>query len=331
MAAISQAPPKAGAASSETFSKTVRLDKNGSVSVSNVSGQIVVTGGAGDDVSIVAVKSTSGDASRLAQVQIDVAQHNGRLDIGVRYPQWPGTISHSTVRVDFTVTVPRRAAVQAKSVSGEVRVSSVDGAVRAESVSGDLSITAAARLELAKTVSGDVTLSGATDAGDLTVESVSGDVRANGLKAANLDVETVSGDITLTDVVCSRLAARSVSGDQRFSGPLAAGGRYNINTHSGDVRLTLASDTGFELTASSFSGSFRSDLPVTVGGSRGGTMSHGGGDRTVNVTFGNGSAGLTIRTFSGDIESPGASGAHSAPANERRGVLGPHPSTLEMP
>ena len=300
--ALPQAQRQPGAAQSENFSSKVRLDKNGSVSVRNVSGDIVVTGGAGDDVSIEAVKRTSGDASLLSQVQIEVTQHDGRLDIGVHYHRETGLVSHQDVRVDFTIAVPRWAAVQAHSVSGGVRISGVDGRVRAESVSGDVSVATTPRLEVAKTVSGDVELSGATEAGDLTVMSVSGDVLAKNLKAASLDVQTVSGGITLADVACDRLKARSVSGRVEFSGSLAAGGRYDINTHSGRVRLTLASETGFELTASTYSGSIRSDLPLTLGGDRGDVRSGGVTNRAVHATFGNGSAGLTIRTFSGDIE-----------------------------
>jgi DUF4097 and DUF4098 domain-containing protein YvlB len=290
-----------GATRSENFSRKIRLDKNGSVSVSNVSGDVVVTGGGGDEVSIEAVKRTNGDASRLSQVQIDVTQHDGRLDIETRYPSQMSWSFNQGVSVDYTITVPTWTAVQARSVSGDVRISGVDGAVRAEAVSGDVSIVATPRLELAKTVSGDVRLSGATAGGDLTATSVNGDVRANNLKTASLDVQTVSGDITLTDVACDRLTAGSVSGDLQYSGSLATGGRYDLNTHSGSVRLALASGTGFELTASTFSGSIRSDLPLTLGGERGTIRGRGVDSRAIHATFGNGSAGLTIRTFSGDI------------------------------
>ena len=65
----------------------------------------------------------------------------------------------------------------------------------------------------------------------------------------------LSGDVTLLNIACSRLGVRSVSGSVEYSGTLAKSGRYDINSHSGDVRLTLGSDVGFELSANSFSGS----------------------------------------------------------------------------
>ena len=68
----------------------------------------------------------------------------------------------------------------------------------------------------------------------------------------------------LSDLQVERLTAKTVSGDIDFDGSLARGGRYEFNAHSGDVRLVLANVTGFELDASTFSGSIRSDFPVTL-------------------------------------------------------------------
>jgi hypothetical protein len=61
------------------------------------------------------------------------------------------------------------------------------------------------------------------------------------------------------------------------------------------------------LTASSFSGSIRSDFPVTIGGdsTRDGDSRQGrrpGNDsHNMRATFGDGSATLDLRTFSGNI------------------------------
>ena len=85
-----------------------------------------------------------------------------------------------------------------------------------------------------------------------------------------------------------------------MSGDLAVDERYSFNAHSGNVRLILSEEVGFELEASSFSGSVRSDLPVVLGGFDSGNT---GRRRNRNVvgTYGDGSALLEISTFSGDI------------------------------
>ena len=139
--------------------------------------------------------------------------------------------------------------------------------------------------------------------GDLSAGSISGTVRARGLKVRELGLNTVSGDLLLTEVDCERLAIRSVSGNVEFSGRLARNGRYDFNSHSGSVRLMLTDPSGFDVRANTFSGSIRSELPLTVGGDaqRGPAVRGRGLGRSLQATYGDGSASLFIRTFSGDV------------------------------
>src|SRR4029079_1994910 len=102
---------------------------------------------------------------------------------------------------------------------------------------------------------------------ELSVLSISGDVRARSVKARGIDLKTVSGDVRLTDVACDRLTAQSTSGNLECSGALARGGRYSINSHSGGIRLAISGPTGFEFSGGLFSGSIRADADgrVTTG------------------------------------------------------------------
>lgn len=301
-AALREALPHAyqghgGPEQTERFSRRIRIGRDGSVSIGNISGNIIVAGGGGDEVAIEAIKRTRGDRNELNNVAIDVDDRGGRVDVRVRHV---GRSDHASV--DFTVTVPASATVDLKSVSGDVKISNVDGPARVESVSGNVTASAVPRVEVAKSVSGDVTLTGASANGDLTASSVSGSVRARGVKARSLDLGTVSGDVSVTDASCDRLNARSVSGNVEFSGALSRGGRYDVSSHSGTVRLTLAGDTGFELSATSFSGSIRSELPLAIGGDdRPNGRRRGLNGHSIHGMFGDGSAALTVRTFSGDV------------------------------
>ena len=119
-----------------------------------------------------------------------------------------------------------------------------------------------------RAVSGDVDLTGAAADGDLTAGSVSGSITREGTESARAGLGTVSGDVVLTDVTCERLAVKSVSGNVEFSGTLAQERPVRNQFAFRDVRLMLADSTGFELNANSFSGSIRSDLPLTIGGDR---------------------------------------------------------------
>jgi DUF4097 and DUF4098 domain-containing protein YvlB len=291
-----------GPEQTERLSRKIRIGRDGRVSIANVAGDITVTGGAGDEVTIEAVKRTRGDRRQLARVTIDVEERPGRVEVRTEYERnWSDR--SGDVSVDYTVAVPSSAAIDVKSVSGTVKLSNVQGAVRAESVSGDVITASTPKLELAKSVSGDVSVGGVTTDGDLSATSVSGSVSAKGLKARGLDLGSVSGNVTITDAACDRLDGKSVSGNIEYVGSIVKAGRYTINTHSGTIRLTLSGSTGFELTANTFSGNVRSDLPITIGGSSGSRTDRRrfGPGRSIRGTFGDGSAILSVRTFSGDI------------------------------
>ena len=298
-----------GPEQTERFSRKVKIGRDGRFSLSNIAGDIVVTAGAGDEVSIDAVKRTRGDRSELARVQITVDERGGRVDVQTDHERnrrdRNGRSDH--VSVDYTVSVPVSASVDLHSVSGTLMVTCIPGSLRSETISGDVTITDAPKLEIAKTVSGDVTLTGITTDGDLTASSVSGKVRGKGLKARGVDVGSVRGDIAVSDATCERLGVKTVSGGVEYAGGIAKGGRYEINAHSGTIRLLLANPAGFELNANSFSGSIRSELPLTIGGpgaqrndsprNRRGPLSN----HSMRATFGDGSATVVVRTFSGDI------------------------------
>ena len=302
-----------GPEQSDTLSRKVRIGRTGQVTVQNISGEITVSAGSGDEVTIDAVKRGRGDRSELGRVNIVVEEHPGRVDVRTEYgrPGFPDRLfGSSNVSVDYTIVVPDGASVDLKSISGSIRVTGVKGSVRLQTISGNVTTTGATRVEFAKTVSGIVELSGVSFDGDLSASSISGSVRASGLKARSIDISTVSGDVALRDAALERVNARSISGSFEYSGSLDRNGRYDVNSHSGSVRFTLTGTTGFEIDAATFSGSLRSDVPLTVGGDsspnirlgrgRGRRGGRGPGD-SLQARSGDGSARLMLRTFSGDV------------------------------
>jgi DUF4097 and DUF4098 domain-containing protein YvlB len=296
-----------GPEQTEHFSRRIKLGKDGRISVQNIAGDMTVTVGSGDEASIEAVKRTRGDQGDLAMVRIIVDERAGRVDVRTEGEENRRDRNRRgiSVSVDYTLTVPVSAALDLHSVSGTIKVTGVRGLVRAETISGNITAAETPRLEAAKSVSGDVSLTGVATDGDLSAGSISGNVIARGLKARGLDLGSVSGDVAVSDVTCDRLSIKSMSGNVEYSGAILKSGRYEINSHSGNLRLALANPAGFELSANSFSGSIRSDLAMTLSsgddrdrdrGRRPGMMS-----RSMRGTFGDGSATVTLRTFSGNI------------------------------
>jgi DUF4097 and DUF4098 domain-containing protein YvlB len=266
------------------FSRTLRVGPSGALDLSNVSGNIEIRGGPGDEIEIAAQKD--GDPSL---VDIEVSQTADRVRVETRYKKGTGGVS-----VDFTVTVPAGITVSARSVSGDVGVHDVTGEIRAETVSGDVTVGNAGNLLIAKTVSGDLTIQSATSQKEPEISSVSGDLLVSELSARAVTVSSVSGDVVLTDADCERASVESMSGTIRYGGQLAPRGRYEFQSHSGDVELRIANEIGFELAAKTFSGSIESDFPVTPKGE-----GHGEGD--VRGVYGDGSALIQASTFSGDV------------------------------
>ncbi len=295
-----------GPEQTERFTKTIKLGRQGSLDLANITGDIVVSPSTGDDLTIDAVKrvrSRDDNAKQwLDELIIDVLERPGRVEVRTTYPHRRGPDGFS---VDYTVRVPIDAAVSLRSVSGDIRVSGIKGEVRAETVSGDARALDVTELVQAKSVSGDVEVANASSESQLIASTVSGSLMARSIKARGLEIETVSGDLRLENVTCERARVHSVSGNLDYSGPLARNGRYDMNSHSGDVRLAVGSDIGFELDASTFSGTIRSDLPLTYQGQRSSTRDderrEGRDSRSIRATFGDGSASLELRTFSGDI------------------------------
>jgi Toastrack DUF4097 len=297
-----------GAEQTDRFSQSYRVGRDAALDLQNVSGDVRVTGGSGNEIRIEAIKRVRGrddsNARRLLEeLRSEITQVGNRIEVRTIYPRTSGRASGS---VDYTVSVPASAAVSVKTISGDISVGSVNGEVRAETISGDLQVSATPNLAMAKTVSGDVTARDIGSATTLTLGSVSGTVLATALKVRTLDAGTVSGDVQLSGVQVERLIAKSVSGNIDFDAALARGGRYEFNSHSGDVRILLASTTGFELDANTFSGSIRSDFPITLRSNPDNTRDdrgrgRGSSNRTIRGAYGDASAILSVRSFSGTV------------------------------
>ena len=294
-----RAEARRGPEQTETFSRTVRIGRNGTFDLSNVAGDIVVTGGGGEDVRIDAIKrvrSNEADAKALLQaIQIQVTERSGLVEVRTELPRrrnWSGG-------VDFTIALPNTANVTLRTVSGDVRVSNVRGEMRAETVSGDVVVSQLGRLRSLRAVSGDIQITDA-EGGELTAGTVSGDVIVRGLRVKAIDLESVSGDVRFADVECDRANLRTINGDIEYSGRLARSGRYEMQSHSGDIRLIPADNTGFDVDANTFSGDIRSDFQLR-GGQVTDASDRRGPSRSLRGAFGDASAILTLRSFNGDI------------------------------
>ena len=292
----------------ERITKVIKLGSSGALDLGNIAGDITVLRGNGADATIEIVKTARGrdvtDAKELLQlVQVEVTERNGRAEVKTHYPTGDearrGNRRNMNVSVAYNVTAPAGTRLSINSISGDVKVTDIKGELSASTISGDVRISGAGRVGTVKTISGSVEVTDAQVDGTMESSSVSGDVLIRRVTARRLDAGSVSGNIKLDEVQCERVSGQTTSGSVWFGGPLARSGRYELKSFSGEVRVVLSGNTGFEVQANSFSGEVRTDVPIATHGT---AEPNRHGRRTVlNGTYGDGSAVLDLTTFSGSI------------------------------
>ena len=252
----------------DTFTRTVRLGRNGRVELENLSGDVEVTGGSGEDVRITATKrirarDESAGRGALNATIIEVNERAGVVTISAQ----PTRGRFGSVEVDYLISVPTGTNVSLKTISGDLTVRNI--------------------------------------AGDLRLNSTSGDVVVSDAKPRGLDIEVVSGDVSLERVDSERVQVEAVSGDIVLIGKLAKTGRYDLSTHSGDIQVIPEGNADFDLEAATFSGDVSSDFALKLRGVIPNNFGPSGrGPRRNNNVRGSvndGGAALVLKSFSGDI------------------------------
>lgn len=121
---------------------------------------------------------------------------------------------------------------------------------------------------------------------DLNIENVSGYVNCTELSAEKIDAETVSGNVEIMGIV-KELDVESVSGTVYYCSSSAVLDRADISTVSGEIKLQLPDNDGFNVRFDSVSGKIISDFPLTINGN--------------NNTYGNGTRNYDLETVSGNV------------------------------
>jgi DUF4097 and DUF4098 domain-containing protein YvlB len=259
---------------------TIAFSRSGSVELQLSGGEIIVTGWSREQVRVRAT-------SERSALRFDASP--ATLILGLR----SGAPRSGDTR--FEVTVPVGVRVSATSSSGDIRIAGSKGEVEVRTQRGDIVIEDVGRTEVT-VFSGDVQASAI--AGNLRITAMSGDIRIRQV-TGDVEVKTVSGEIDLRDARSRYVRLGSTSGDVTFDGTIDPAGRYELQTHSGDVDLTLPAGTGALLAVSTYSGSVESDIPLILQpGPHGRASSHG---KEFTFTLGRGGPRISAESFSGDI------------------------------
>lgn len=270
------------------INETRTLNADASIEISNIAGEVLVTGW---DQNKVTITGTLGEGAKPLQITGDANE----LSIKVEAVDSGGWFNWGDSNMEPTmlhVRVPRGVDVDVDVVSANANLKDlVGGEISVDSVSGSVGINAQSPEIKVDAVSADVELAG--HAQQVDIETVSGDIRVPSVANAAA-AESVSGDIRVTGGPFMDVEASTVSGDIQVSGGMSPNGQIDAESMSGDIELTLPAGTSAVLDAETFSGDIRS----TFGDAE--TADHGPGS-SLRSTIGAGAGNISLETFSGSI------------------------------
>jgi DUF4097 and DUF4098 domain-containing protein YvlB len=199
--------------STKEFQKTLTLEANQTVSLTNKFGDVRIHGEGGRDVRITATirvqAHSQAEADRYAgEVRIDVAQDSQGIKIQTVYPSddskfFAVRIGGPSYSVDYDITVPVDAKLWMKNNFGNVEVQGVQGWADLENGHGQLRFRDGGGTKLINSF-GEVQASGAN--GNVTVTNNNGAVTVSSVRGtldvkdrfAAIKVNNVSGVVTIS-------------------------------------------------------------------------------------------------------------------------------------
>ena len=242
---------------SDEFRWSGPIAQGQTVEIKGINGRITAEAGTGNEVQVLAVKTSR--RSDVNTVQVKVVQHSQGVTICALYPNESGevqdcesdssqrqrsgkfNIKDNDVNVDFTVKVPARVSFVGKTVNGEISASQLTGNVVAKTVNGSIRISTTGYAE-ATTVNGEISarVGDAQWANAVNFSTLNGginlDLPAN--LSTDVEAETLNGQIN-SDFPIN---LTSIKDRRHLRGRIGAGGReLLLKTLNGSINLRLAS------------------------------------------------------------------------------------------
>ena len=221
---------------------TINISDIDSLTISTVSSKVNITTVQGSELTAHLYGTY---ASRSGQVELQVSETGSEGKVYVKYPKGGSGITFSSLTLDIELPEEYAKNISVNSVSGELNFDCENESfedVKLGTTSGRIkfnTIKSVSNLKV-NSVSGSIT--GMLLDGSLDANSTSGSINIGGL-ASNADVHTVSGRIEL--------------GVEEYAD-------IDAGTTSGSVVITLENEGDFFVDFGSVSGSFKSDIPMTV-------------------------------------------------------------------
>ncbi|HEV8330646.1 MAG TPA: DUF4097 family beta strand repeat-containing protein [Steroidobacteraceae bacterium] len=274
------------AARADEVDKSAQADPRGEVVISNVAGEVQVTGWDRNEVHVRA--DLSDDEQRLefrtsgARTTIEVVlprghSYRGSTDLVVQVPR-NSSLTMTTVSADQTI----------KDVRGMQRLQAVSGTIQTELWNEDIEV---------KNVSGEVYVRGHSGKGTLRATSVSGGLRLEDI-GSEMELNTVTGDMTVRVAELSKARIRTTNGNLELRAAKVTDDlRVDAEGINGDLRFRFPRTLDAEFDISTFNG----DIDNCFGPKPHRTSEYGPGN-ALRFKEGNGDGRVRIKALNGTVE-----------------------------
>lgn len=192
--------------------------------------------------------------------------------------------------VDVEVQIAGKAAVEARTHSGDISLLDTQMSARAASHSGDIHIRHAEGQVEVNLNSGDVTLEDLKSC-EVVIENRTGDVMLRRTEG-NVNVRTASGDVRLMAYRGGSVSLESVTGDIVVDCDAPIARAFNVRTVNGDASVTVPDGCDCRVSLSTLNGETRCDVELE-------DMVRSG--QHVTGRLGSGAGNLDVSVVNGDI------------------------------
>jgi len=240
-----------GPLTTDYFHRSYAINEHTILTVTNINGQVEISGWDGNNVTIDAVKKSSFGQEELDKIDINVTSIGNYLNIQTKYT------GLSTIRgsVDMNIKVPRSLHIESvmtsngaiqitdttgnlstSSSNGAIVINTVDGYVSAETSNGRIDIKKTTGLRNIHTSNGAITVEVADFRDNISIDTSNGPVTVsiNPSLNATIDMTTSNGQITFEGISLNvQLLEQS-----HVMGSLGSDGRkIDIHTSNGKIQL----------------------------------------------------------------------------------------------
>jgi DUF4097 and DUF4098 domain-containing protein YvlB len=218
-------PAAAQQKETETVDRTVTIGERGRLNLKNFSGDVQITGTAGRDVVIHAVRNATRE--RLDNIKLDISTTSSSvsIDANKRADGWRDR-NNNVVETDFEIKVPYGTKLDLDTFSGKLDVRGVTGSINAHTFSGSI----------------DIDVASASQLPELTAETFSGNIAARvpATASGRVRFDSFSGGVR-SDLPISMTSRRNRwGGGEDVDGSIGSGSgpTLRFKTFSGDLRIT---------------------------------------------------------------------------------------------